>query len=742
MIAKRSRTSLSQLSSPSKFASTSSVADSFSRGKAAIAQAEKHIEIFEELYMQSQASIFDKGRDKENIRVRRCEVSKDETVAEDCHDPIVAILQQQQQQQEQQEQQFTTNENTTNSKDVSLTRSAPLSSTELLSCLIKDGEMRMKRDQLISSERVRGNFDLTFGLGAHDGLGRQRRKGTGGTATSASNNNIRVPICSFSLQRRNKQENDKPRKIGFDPKNLSAARRAMIKVTKVADDLAVRSNQDFKQFKARALPNGGVVQNNPYALTKAAIAKRNPDLRAKVDLCGDDTNDEERESANMNTNGTRRLDASIILGDPLILSAPAPAPASTRTPQSASRGKQPLESKKCKVRKDIYSATTNFVARNLDEDNEEIEGGSEYSSENDDLVGLHQQIAKLHAELEIKRKLCFETIHALEEETQCASIKDIGIPELEKSVCESVQNQSSTRTANAVSCSSARSVSEVSNKPTSNHLRKQSVYTRQKAWLENLERKKKETKEKEDNDIVKNVTGKPDLELAKESWCKAKEEHDDLFKSAKETESSIQKEKREREKRKYINEAEETDKIQALAKEKKSATKMGVDRKLQNEYVDKLSRPNKCVECVVPKDNAGTCITGHADAAKGSHTSIITTNSVDTKTGIIPQGKKENRNDCSKDDKEGDNYLQIENETDNSNMISFADMNDTDFAKMIKKIEVMAKKEVRKKSKMDRSAEDETNTKTFSKKTSKTEDMSRQGHSKNTNFSPYKSKTT
>ena len=719
------------------------MADSFSRGKAAIAQAEKHIEIFEELYMQSQASIFDKGRDKENnIRVRRCEISKDETVAEDCHDPIVAILQQQQQ------QQFTTNENKRNSKDVSLTRSTPLSSTELLSCLIKDGEMRMKRDQLILSERVRGNIDLTFGLGAHDGLGRQRRQGTGGTVTSASNNNIRVPMCSFSLQRRNKQENDKPRKIEFDPKNLSAARRAMVKVTKIADDLAVKSNQDFKQFKAMALPNGGVVHNNPYALTKAAIAKRNPNLRAKVDLCGDDTNEEERESANKNTKGTRRLDASMILGDPLIQSAPAPAPApapvpaSTRTPQSASRGKQPLESKKCKVRKDIYSATTNFVARNLDDDNEEIEGGQEFSSENDDLVGLHQQIAKLHAELEIKRKLCFETIHALEEETQCASIKDIGIPELEKSVCESVQNQSSTRTANAVSCSSARSVSEVSNKRTSNHLRKQSVYTRQKAWLENLERRKKATKEKEDNDKVKNVTGKPYLELAKESWCKAKEEHDDLFKSAKETESSIQKEKREREKRKYINEAEETEKIEALAKEKKSASKMGVDRKLQNEYVDKLSRPNKCVDCVVPKDNAGTCITGHSDSAKSSHTSIINNNSVDTKPGIIPQGKKENRNDCSKDDKEGENYLQIENDTDNSNMISFADMNDTDFAKMIKKIEVMAKKEVRKKSKMDRSAEDETNTKTFSKKTAKMEDMSRQGHSKKTNFSPYKSKTT
>ena len=46
----------------------------------------------------------------------------------------------------------------------------------------------------------------------------------------------------------------------------------------------------------------------------------------------------------------------------------------------------------------------------------------------------------------------------------------------------------------------------------------------------------------------------------------------------------------------------------------------------------------------------------------------------------------------------------------------------------------MAKKEVRKKSKMDRSAEDETNTKTFSKKTSKTEDMPMQGHSKKTNF--------
>merc|ERR1719491_569072 len=48
------------------------------------------------------------------------------------------------------------------------------------------------------------------------------------------------------------------------------------------------------------------------------------------------------------------------------------------------------------------------------------------------------------------------------------------------------------------------------------------IYRRQEVWLKACEKKKKEARVKKESRIVENITGRPELKSAKESWEKAK----------------------------------------------------------------------------------------------------------------------------------------------------------------------------------------------------------------------------
>ena len=264
---------------------------------------------------------------------------------------------------------------------------------------------------------------------------------------------------------------------------------------------------------------------------------------------------------------------------------------------------------------------------------------------------MHQQIARLKAELKIKRNQCVDTIQILEDETQCKCLEDIGIPELVKDRFHK-SGGSHDKTSDACEESSKIQL----NLPNLNG--KDCIYTRQKIWLDKLERKKQEAKDREDNYEVKNLTGVPDLGRAKLSWAKAKQEHDGLLKSAKEKERVIQRERLKKDRQHHLTQAEEAEKIQILAKEKAKAVKRGVDRELQAEFVDKLSRPIHRISSKRPTKQP----------------------SPEKAPAELDKPAALNKNEGEED-----------------KTASFADMNDKEFAKMIKKIQARAKKESKKK---------------------------------------------
>ncbi len=660
----------------------SSVPESIERGKAAIAEAEVHIEMFEE-YLRSSIESKDAfaknslNRISQNNRHRLGKIAGDE----DDKDGDLGIAS------SEQEQFDPLNDSILTEISLPLLSQSSLSgdflhSTKLIDRLMKDGEERFTRDKEIKSAQEQGNFSLGIGGGHH-----HHSKQLVHHLIIADNKSA-APVKT-------------KRRIAFDPEKLSVTRRAMIKEAKSAADKQMdhAAETECTNFKARPLPGGVQVKNNPYALTKAAIGKMNCAKPASIDV------DLQQDVS--------RLDASILLGgDELSICSMS----TTRTSRQQSSSKK---RKKLRVRNDIYTAATNHIAQEFCTDQEKGEGQM-LSNEDQDIIGLHQQISKLKAELEIKRKRCFDTIQALEDEVQCETIDEVGIPELEKSFYES--GKSSNCTNLPVSSSESSHSASMTDCVCGDDPRSKSTYTRQKLWLEKLQRRKEKIKEREQTKEVKNVTGKPDLQLAKESWSKAKEEHDGVFKCNQEIEKVKQMEKLEKEKQKHLARVKETEQMQNLAKEKIKAVKVGIDRRSQNEYLDKLSRPSNRmrVERVVKESKVLPDELKSKDVEANKETKVVKKEH--------PVEKNSEVNDVM------------------NSCVSFADMDDKEFAKMIKKIEVLAKKEIKKKTK-DLSTNDAIEEKGTSRKLARKEESSGTSSSSKgkhvlskSSYSPYKSK--
>ena len=620
--------------------------ESIQRGRAALVEAEDHIQKFEE-YLQSSTA----GQDIEDdpgSPVLDLEsddnywINAEEKMDTNCCldelldkiDPITPSL---------------SNTETHNG------------TTDLVDQSIRDEEARLKREEIISSVRIHSDFALN----------------------GFSENRI--------LQGTELDATVKPRsKRIFNPNNLSVARRAAEKG--VTGDC----KKEFKQFKARPLPGGREVHNNPYALTQAA--------RGKVSQrAGADGGD-----ASVDIFTSSRLDASALLGNDVSFSA---SPNNTHSNTLLQN-----KDKKSRISKEIYKVTTQFVAKDFEDERSSEESTSDQQS----VLGLHQEIARLQAELRIRRKQCLETIYSLEDETQCNSINDIGIPALQNELDNNAtgSDEASFIQSNLHGCdvefrgnplpANADATFNSINSDENENSRTVSLYMRQKAWLDKVERKKRESKEREEYDKVKSVTGKPNLNRAKASWPKAKEEHDGLVETAREKEAILQRDKVERKRQQHAEQIKEAEAMQTFSEEYAKSTKKGIDRQMQAEYADKLSQPTHRAKV----DHSPTNLPNNANVAL-SH---------NDQAKVVRDSRKLKRQEEVV-------------EPDKKITVSFADMDDNEFAKMIKTIQARAKRETRKTT---------TTFDNFAKRDVKSKEKSGHGHvsskkKSGISFSPYTS---
>ena len=433
------------------------------------------------------------------------------------------------------------------------------------------------------------------------------------------------------------QELNLKRKRPFDPNNLAVARRALVKTAAFDEDVILQETEQREKakFRARPLPGGNYVKNDPYALTKAALGK--------VSEKGLSSNNILHRSVINN----KRKDASELLNGSLQLS------------QSMSPSQKNVEKNKTNRNSKAamaYDVISNMVIATSKED---VGDSSDLSSqEEQDLGALYQQISKLHAELSFKRIQCIETIQQIETEDVESLVSD------NHNTCINSKVEDARGHPEQVSCNDSKEDQSESFEVTSckNHSIKtkraqlsnsqcpMTLYDRHNMWLKRIENKRKEAKDREEEELIRDVTGKPNLQGAKKSWARAKQQHDGIMKSLMALETSKKNERDEKERLLREKHVAEIERLKSLSKDKTKRKRRGIDKHMQANHFDKLSRPrviqNKYVN----------------EAKRDNHIYVIE--------------EQQSLNKDSIKTKESD--------------LSFADMNDKEFARMIRKLKAKA----------------------------------------------------
>lgn len=592
-----------------------SVSKSIVRGKAALAEAENHIKMFEDYLRNS--SIDDTSHDhrtKKNVA--------EEQISSSHYSPLFLDEMYSSSPSDQEAYDMVPNNKTLNDIDYGL-------STRLINEMIKEGERRQQRDNRITVARYEGNI--------------------------------------FPRNKQNGKEKIKPtKKKNFDPKNLAVAKRAIVKTAITAQEIAHYeiAMKKKSQFKARPLPGGNYVKNDPYALTRAAIGK--------VSKAAGNRSDTSTFSS-QNT----RIDASLLLNRPQssscqrICSEHSPIP----KPQYNIRKQETMK-------KAVYDQISETIATSYNDDGLNQSEEELSSQDEQDLANLHQQISKLQAELNMKRIQCIKTI---EEIDKYSPESYVGFLDGEKYISKDVTSSDGEKLSNSHQhsdhekeecliheeneCIESQINVQVCHK--SDHIKfkhknideepkkSSSLYHRHCLWLQMREEKRMHAKAREEKELVKGVTGKPNLHGAKESWIKAKQQHDGLVKSS-ETKDKLRKaEKDEKERQIREKHMSEIERLQTLAKEKNREGKCGIDKRKQSEYLDKLARPNSRlkVESKVKSEE------------------------------LSKEGSNE-----STQEKEAKTLMTAEKERSTGIDLSFADMDDKQFSKMIKNLKAKASK--------------------------------------------------
>lgn len=587
-----------------------SVSKSILRGRAALEEAEKHIKLFED-YMKQSSKETKLYEEQEN---NGSSLHKHPLSLDNVNDYFS----------------FSELNVTTNADHNSDNYKIEI---DLIREMMREGQERQKRDH---------NIDL-----AHVG---------------------KDPIVSnrSNIEEVSRDKNDVKlkRKRAFDPKNLSVARRAIVKAAVVAEDIATKEVEQYKksQFKARPLPGGAFVRNDPYALTKAALGKVSR------------MNGPDKINDSLIPIQTTRKDASELLNRTIQSSYERhERPSSSMCHLIEKQENTRREMKRKSVYKEISEKLGFTHSKDLNEAHSEVSS----QQQQEDLATLHHQISRLQAELNLKRIDCIKTIEKIDNQDGDLSIFNEGsrsskinmksdytlfdslkVKRDEDTWTDDEKIKSPKIFVNNHKPKSPKSISTRNIETVKSSL---SLYDRHNLWLQRIEIKRKEAKEREENELIKDVTGKPNLHGAQESWIKAKQQHDGLVNEMKSKASSRKTEKEAKERLLRERQIAEIEQLKLLSKQKNKARKNGIDKKKQAEYVDKLTRASakSKFEFKAPPE----------ERLKQSEPKI---------------DKLEIGNEANKKDLKGNRYSNRD--------LSFADMDDKEFEKMIRKLKAKASK--------------------------------------------------
>eukprot|EP00586_Coscinodiscus_wailesii_P006394 CAMPEP_0172490092 /NCGR_PEP_ID=MMETSP1066-20121228/20444_1 /TAXON_ID=671091 /ORGANISM="Coscinodiscus wailesii, Strain CCMP2513" /LENGTH=1100 /DNA_ID=CAMNT_0013258397 /DNA_START=750 /DNA_END=4052 /DNA_ORIENTATION=+ len=474
----------------------------------------------------------------------------------------------------------------------------------------------------------------------------------------------------------------------FDPSQLEGVKRAAITAAKLAEkEAALEADAVQKSnFKARPLPGGVWVPNDPYKPTKAALSKQQHVVVPS------------RQQQYVQSRGKCKLSPSVELKQRM-------------TAFLQKRGYDVMSIVPCdfdlldELEDQCKALTCYNLKQHFDDENELVihydnrdDGGInkccfDHNDDicqhqydlievgDDDIPSLHREITKLEALLSQKRKLRFDLQQiARDEDFDPDFNKYIDINKLFKPSADDndEDDTASEYSENKLMLQDDTAIGIIANYSCVDS--DSAVYRRQELWLEDREKKRKQARIQKEIETLESVTGQPQLASAKISWERAKEAHADAARREREEEERRIRDKQNKDDMARQQRMEEINAIQAIAVKKKRAIKSRIDKAKQIEALEKLSRPR-----ITPSAAAAV---KNVNNSNDSLDEKLEKRQQQQKNSVNPLGIPNTQHSPSSHNKK-EKQKKIKLKVDASNNIAtfdgdFSELDDKQFAKVIK----------------------------------------------------------
>lgn len=475
----------------------------------------------------------------------------------------------------------------------------------------------------------------------------------------------------------------------FDPDELRAAKRAVIKKIKLEEAVAraEKEARNMSNFKALPLPGGVEVQHDIFAPTLAFQGKH-----AGIELvCNGTRSTEFRDfSSSRSLGGFESFDRMSVATS--CTSIDGPLNLSFANEEDKEKAIQLRQAKKAKKKKLLDSVNRTIAAEMgelIDDDVSvacSVRSAQSHVEYLEDPSKLRQQIARLEVKLKRKKSQrsatlndivdidlnsIFERLLSEDADEDAHKIVD----RLKRKVCGNIEDGILIEDLHP----QLPQLGEHHTWNEDNYYTTTPVlFKRQENWIQQREQKLVEARLRLEAEEMSDITGQPRLSHTKDSWKKAKNAHDEALKRVAEKEARRQVDKAEHERLEYEAKMKEAQDLTKRSNGQTKPIRIEVNKEEQMKRLEKLSQPRQ-----VRLDSSLEEIRHHG----GNHNlSYIEQNSdpSDTPYGVGNTNKKSIKKAPKPVVSSTSNYVEFSGKR-------FSEMDDKEFKRIVKRIGMMAK---------------------------------------------------
>lgn len=526
--------------------------------------------------------------------------------------------------------------------------------TSELGALLQEGDARARLDDLIATVRRRGDDPLKHLEGQCD-----------------------IPFKTIS---------------SFDPDTMNAARRAANKKAK-RDKVAAAAEEEarkLKSFKALPLPGGLEVKHDIFAPTQSFQGKH---LSTVEKLVRQNTKRGEfNDSSSMSLGGfgSNSVVTSRTSHDNSLTSCEFENEADRH------RASQVRNEKRMKKRQ-LLEAVNRTIMKDMGMPlGDDTSTAYSVHSETDcveDPAKIRQQIARLETKLKqkkIQRSATLNDIVEIDLNSMFSRLISVDADDDAKRIIDHLKRRACGHIVDGVLMEDFQhDLQDISDNDEKSIASKTNLFRRQEAWAKQREQKRSDARSRIEADAMSDVTWRPQIVHAEQSWMKAKTAHDEALQRVLKAEQRKHQEREERDR--VINElkAKEMEELGRQAKSNSKTVKSESEKEDQMKRLEKLARPRQFKEdpSVGKRDDITELAADCTTVSRGKHSKLAPKANI-----FLPSKPSGNTMDRSMGNAPIPNaFIGLSKYTGKR----FSDMNDKEFAKIVNHISKMASKKVK-----------------------------------------------